>query len=89
MVRLIATAAESPSRNGIETGLAGTEHSRKTIRAAIGDAVSDGLVVVVDGPRNSKLHKIAHPCAECGMPVANKGARHLSCPPDTEIEGLL
>ncbi len=89
VVKLIAASAEPPSRNGIETGLAGSEHSRKAIRAALSKAAADELVTQTTGPKNAKLHTIAYPCAQCGMPVASKRERHQVCPPPDAADGVL
>jgi hypothetical protein len=80
------------SKNQIEGVLRGagygdhTEqgHSQRSVRAAIARAVARGLVAVKDGPRGAKLHHIANPCSECGMPVINGGERHLSCLSESE-----
>jgi hypothetical protein len=57
---------------------------------AIGNAaaVADRVIAVKPGPRGAKLHSIAYPCAECGLPVSTRAERHLSCPADVK-EALL
>jgi hypothetical protein len=89
VVKLLATSTETPSGRGIEDGLSGTDHKRTAIRKAIKKSVADELVTVIDGPKRSKLHTIAHPCAECGLPVASKRERHQSCPPPDARDGVL
>ena len=89
VVKLLATSTESPSGRGIEDGLSGTDHKRTAIRKAIKKSVTDELVTVIDGPKRSKLHTIAHPCVECGMPVASKRERHQACPPPDAQDGVL
>ncbi|MGO9035119.1 AAA family ATPase [Mycobacterium sp.] len=89
VVKLLAASTESPSGRGIEDGLSGTDHKRTAIRKAIKKSVTDELVTVIDGPKRSKLHTIAHPCVECGMPVASKRERHQSCPPPDAQDGVL
>jgi hypothetical protein len=89
VVKLLATSTESPSGRSIEDGLSGTDHKRTAIRKAIKKSVTDELVTVIDGPKRSKLHTIAYPCAECGLPVASKRERHQSCPPPDARDGVL
>jgi hypothetical protein len=76
---------EPMSGRGIEGALS-LEHSQKSIRDGIKKAVEGGFVTITEGPRRAKLHAISHPCAECGMPVADRSDRHRSC--SAESEGL-
>lgn len=64
----------------IESAVAASEHSRNAIREALRASIHRGLVVVVDGPRRSKLHRIANPCSRCGQPLtAGQDGQHLEC----------
>lgn len=86
VVRFVAKVDGEPlSGRAIEAALGG-DHSQKTIRSAINAAVQRRFLAVTEGPRRAKLHTIAYPCAECGMPVASQQERHRTCPSD--IEGL-
>ena len=78
--------AECLSKNQIEGDLGLSDHKQKATRAAIKVAVERELVHVETGPRNSQLHRIKHPCADCGYPVTSGRARHESC--SSETEGL-
>jgi hypothetical protein len=89
VVKLLATTREPMSGRGIEDGLSGTDHKRTAIRKAIKKSAADELVTETTGPKNAKLHTIAYPCAECGMPVASKRERHQVCPPPDAAEGVL
>ncbi len=88
VVKLLATS-EPLSGRGIEDGLSGTDHKRDAIRKAIKKSVQDQLVTKEEGPKRSKLHAVAYPCAQCGMPVASKRERHQVCPPPDATEGVL
>ncbi len=57
------------------------DNPRDTVRKAIKRGVDKAVLAVDKGQRNAKLHRIAYPCAECGLPVITKADRHLSCPP--------
>jgi hypothetical protein len=59
-------------------------HSQKAVRAAIDLGLRSAVLRVVPGPRRSQLVSIAHPCEECGLPVAGQQSRHESCPADVE-----
>jgi AAA domain/Bifunctional DNA primase/polymerase, N-terminal len=83
LIDLLAGCAEGKSTRAIEDALSG-DHTRKAVRGAIAKAVGGGHAVVEDGPRRSKLHRIAYPCSECGMPVASQRERHESCPISSE-----
>lgn len=72
---------EGMSGSAIERALADS-HSQKNIRAGIKLAVKDRIVTASPGPHNAKMHRIAHPCSECRMPVASGAPRHESCPQD-------
>ena len=74
---------EGLSKNAIERDISG-DHTQRAIRDAINRAVRNGLVAVREGPRRAKLHSIASPCSECGMPVAIGEDRHQSCPSGPE-----
>jgi AAA domain len=89
VVTLLANTREPMSGRGIEDGLSGTDHKRAAIRKAIKKSAADELVTETTGPKNAKLHTIAYPCAECGMPVASKRERHQVCPPPDATEGVL
>ncbi len=73
------------SKNEIEDQLGG-DHTQKAIRAGITLAVEHRLVKVTEGPHRAKLHAIAHPCAQCGMPVSGGGQQHENC--SSGVEGL-
>lgn len=83
---LAAKSGEPLSKNAIEAELA-EEHTQKAIRTAIARSVESEIVAIETGPRGAKLHRIAHPCAGCGMPVTADGAVHESCSKSVE-EGL-
>ena len=72
---------EPMNYNAIESALI-DEYTRKAIGGGIRMAIKDEQVAVKDGPRKSKLHRIAYPCSVCGMPVTSKRERHESCHPD-------
>ena len=78
-----ASRGAKPNGSAIENELT-PPHTQKAVRQAVAALVRGGLVAVDDGPRNSKLHYIAHPCDECRMPVASGRATHESCPPSAE-----
>lgn len=82
VIHLLADAAraggEPLSKNAVENALA-EQHTQKSLRAGLREAVASGLVVVEEGPRRAKLHRIAHPCCECGLPVATGAERHENC----------
>jgi AAA domain len=89
LISLLAECGEAMSGRGIEDALAGEEHSRRAIRDATAKAVKKELVAVKDGPHRSKLHSIAYPCSQCGLPVTSRRERHESCPTGpTSTEGL-
>jgi hypothetical protein len=83
LIVLLADSDEALSGRAITEALTG-EHSRQASRDALGLAVSRGVVIVEKGPRRSKLHRIAHPCSECGLPVSGGVPRHFSCPSEPE-----
>jgi hypothetical protein len=88
LIALLASSDKRPSGRAIEDTLtAGDKHSRKSVRDAIGKAVTAGVVEVETGDRGAHLHGIAYPCALCGMPVASRQGRHESCPTGLD-EGL-
>jgi hypothetical protein len=87
VVQLLAAAKEPMSGREIEFALA-LEHSRNVIRSGIAAAVKDGFVSVEAGPKQAKLHTIAYPCSECGLPVASKRERHESCPSGPDNWGV-
>ena len=101
MVAMIAVLAEHAqeddgkglSGNTLEMRTAGGgEHTRKAIRAGIAKAIERNLVEILPtrGPHGAKMHRLTHPCEECGRPVTGGGSRHLSCPPEDAdpMEGL-
>jgi hypothetical protein len=80
IIELLASGCDGNgmSKRAIEQALAG-EHTQKAVRVALRRAARD-VLRVAQGPRRSKLHSIAYPCAECGLPVASQRERHESCP---------
>jgi hypothetical protein len=66
---------------------AAVDHPRDTVRTAARKAVERKLVTTERGAKNAKLHRLSHPCSECGLPVTSQRARHESCPPPGS-EGL-
>jgi AAA domain len=73
------TGGEGSSGRAIEAEVA-LEHSQKAIRDALKLAVGRGHVAVSDGARRAKLHRIAAPCDECGLPrAAGQDSRHELC----------
>jgi hypothetical protein len=81
MIEFLAEqGGDGVSGRAVEQALS-TEHPQKAVRAALTSGVRRGALVVVDGPRRAKLHRIAYPCAECGRPVPSQRDRHESCPP--------
>jgi hypothetical protein len=90
VIALLAADAKADgdglSGRAIETEADG-EHSRQAIRDGIRQAVEIGLVTVHRGARRAKIHRIAHPCEACGMPVTGGGLRHEACPAEGS-EGL-
>jgi bifunctional DNA primase/polymerase-like protein/AAA domain-containing protein len=88
VIATLAQRREAMSKNALETELLGA-HTRDAVRAAIAKTVRSGMVVVEVGPRNARLHSIAYPCSECGLPVTSQGPRHRTCPAgpeDLELE---
>jgi hypothetical protein len=83
LIKLVAGADNAMSKNSIEGDLA-DEHTQKSVREAIAKAVKDGVLAVEPGPHRAKLHRIAYPCSECGLPVVTQTSRHLSCPSGPE-----
>jgi hypothetical protein len=92
---VIAILAEDAQQGGdglsgraLETAACTGDHTRLAVRKALKTLTGRGLVTVVDGPKRSKLHRIAKPCADCGHPLtAGQEDRHLSCAlPQTEPE---
>lgn len=55
------------------------DHTRAAVRGALAMSVRRGAVIVADGEKRSKLHRIANPCAACGRPVTSGRERHESC----------
>lgn len=79
VIKLLASKSDEPmSKNAIESELV-DEHTQKAVRIAIAKTVDNGIVAIEDGARGAKLHRIAHPCEACGMPVAAGDSRHESC----------
>jgi len=87
VIQALAEAGEELSGRAVEGAVDPTEHPRACVRAALAMAVSRGLVAARKHGARTKLHRIAHPCSECGLPVTAQGQRHESCPPSVE-EGL-
>lgn len=82
VVELLAEDAkaggEGLSGRAIENDLA-ADHPRQSVRDAVKQGVGKGVVVVQQGARRARLHRIANPCSECGLPVTGDGSRHQSC----------
>jgi hypothetical protein len=84
---VVAVLAEDALKGGegisgrqIELATAESEHTRTVVREALKALVGRNLVLVVDGPKRSKLHRIAHPCDRCGYPLtAGQNDRHIDC----------
>jgi hypothetical protein len=68
---------------GIEDAL-GVDHTRKAIRGAVASCLHSGVIYIQSGPHGAKLHRITHPCVECGLPVITGEDQHLSCPSKPE-----
>lgn len=78
IVRLLA-GASGPVKAGDIEALA---FPRAVVREALEWLIGKGVVSRQTGQtKNAKLHHIAYPCAECGLPVAARLERHLSCDP--------
>src|SRR5262249_53801581 len=60
------------------------EAPRDITRAAVKEAKRRDIVACELGARGAKLHRIAYPCAQCGLPVTSRRERHESCPPGVE-----
>ena len=86
LIALLVAAEDTMSTRAMENAL-GPDHARKAIRKATAAAIRHGTVAIDAGPRGAKLHRIAHPCSECGMAVASGRERHEACP--TSVEGSL
>ena len=85
MIKLLAeSAGEAMSKNAIETALRGGDHPQKAIRAAIDKLLKRGWLREQKGAKGAKLHSIAYPCSECGLPVTSQRQRHESCPSGPE-----
>lgn len=67
VVQFLATNAGT-SQTRIETELA-VEHTRKSVRGALGALVKSGVVVTAPGAHRATLHTIANPCLKCGRPL--------------------
>ena len=63
VVSFVRGAATPPSRNEIVRGLKDSGHSQGVLKAAIKQAVEQGLLTTEPGPRDSQLHS-ATPAAE-------------------------
>ena len=78
IIRLLA-GASGPVKAGDIEALA---FPRAVVREALEWLIGKGVVSRQTGQKkNAKLHQIAYPCAECGLPVAARLERHLSCDP--------
>jgi AAA domain/Domain of unknown function (DUF3854) len=66
-----------PTAKTMETDMHGGEHSRKSVRAALAELVSAGVVITAKGAHNATAHTIANGCLKCGRPplVATWGHR--------------
>ena len=85
VIKLLAeSAGEAMSKNAIETALRGGDHPQKAIRAAIDKLLKRGWLREQKGAKGAKLHSIAYPCSECGLPVTSQRQRHESCPSGPE-----
>jgi hypothetical protein len=63
----------------IEAKLSDSEHTQKSVRDGIKLAIGVALVTVSEGAKNAGIHRIAHPCDECGRPVVSGDSRHREC----------
>ncbi|ORB75850.1 AAA family ATPase [Mycobacterium scrofulaceum] len=85
LIRLLSRGAINKSDIESELGPSGDGHTRAAVRDAMKEAVKNQVVCVDTGTgHNSKLHRIAHPCSVCGLPVITGGPRHESCPSPTQ-----
>jgi hypothetical protein len=58
VVSFVSIATEPPSRNDIVRGLKDSGHSQDTLKAAIRQAVEQGLLITEPGKRGAHLHKV-------------------------------
>lgn len=79
IVEALVAAGEPLSGKTIEDLLVG-EQTRSAIRDGRAVGIKAGVIVTEKGSRNAVLHRINHPCQECGRPVVGGGDRHQSCP---------
>jgi hypothetical protein len=82
VVQVLAEAGEALSGRAVEDRCA--DQPRAAVRAALKLAVGRDVIARCNGAKRSHLHSIAHPCAECGLPVTSGRGRHESCPPSAE-----
>lgn len=78
IIRLLARA-DGPVKAGDIEAL---DFPRVVVREALQWLIGKGVVVRQTAQRNAKLHRIAYPCSECGLPVVTRQERHLSCDPE-------
>jgi AAA domain len=78
IIRLLA-GADGPVKAGDIDAL---DFPREVVREALQWLIGKGVVVRQTAQRNAKLHRIAYPCSECGLPVVTRQERHLSCDPE-------
>jgi hypothetical protein len=83
VITFLADAGALVTVRGIEDAL-GVDHTRKAIRGAVSSCLHSGVIYIQSGPHGAKLHRITHPCVECGLPVITGEDRHLSCPSKPE-----
>lgn len=77
VIRLLASAKGSVKSGDIDA----LDYPRKVVREARDWLRGKGVLSVDTGDRNAQLYRIAYPCSECGLPVAARLDRHLSCDP--------
>ncbi|HSS26056.1 MAG TPA: AAA family ATPase [Mycobacterium sp.] len=83
VIRLLADSDDPLGVRAIQEQL-NPPHPRDAIRKAIKCGVDKDVLAAEKGNNNAKLHRIAHPCTECSLPVITKADRHLSCPSGPE-----
>lgn len=76
----VLAGSEGMSGRAVEEAATAGGHKRDAIRTALKKAVEMELVSVENGAHNAKIHRIKHPCAQCGMPVVSGDKRHRECP---------
>jgi hypothetical protein len=81
VIAALAEAAEPLKAGALEDAC---DQPRDATRAAVKAAIRRQIVQSQIGAHGAKLHRIAYPCAECGLPVTSRRERHESCPPSAE-----